>query len=74
MLPAITTTHVKPHRHLSGCACAGQEEELAMCYCCYCLEPLGVARDAQSRARLQKSHKCGAKRLMKKPSASVPYN
>lgn len=70
MLPAITTTHVRPHRHPSNCVFTDD----AVVRCRYCLEPLGVALDSESRERLQKEHKCSAKRLMKKPSASVPYN
>lgn len=70
MLPAITTTHVIPRTLPSGCTFA--EETIVRCR--YCLSLLGTTSDLQVRVKLESSHHCSAKRLAKKPSASVPYN
>jgi hypothetical protein len=70
MLPTITTTHAIPQRLPSGSFFS----EDATVRCCYCLEVLGKAHDGKSRELIQKSHKCRAKRLARKPAASVPYN
>ncbi|MGC2161844.1 MAG: hypothetical protein WA634_08055 [Silvibacterium sp.] len=70
MLPAITTTHAIPQHLPSG----SQISEDATVRCSYCLEVLGTVYDRKDREQLKKTHKCMARRLAKKPAASVPYN
>lgn len=71
MLPAITTTHAVPPRtsHTGVVLTAATSVQ-----CRYCLEVLGPPTEIHRRNELQASHKCSAKRLAKKPSASVPFN
>ena len=70
MLPAITTTHAVPRKISSTHVFPGEDAVR----CSYCLTVLGYSRDAKGRAALQASHTCAAKKLAKKPAASVPYN
>jgi hypothetical protein len=70
MLPAITTTHAIPRTLPSGSVLSKE----AAVRCSYCLAILGRVYDFKSREALQQSHQCVAKRLAKKPSASVPFN
>lgn len=70
MLPAITTTHVIPRTLPRG----GVLSVSTTVQCRYCLEVLGPATDMKRRDELQSAHKCSAKRLSKKPAASVPFN
>jgi hypothetical protein len=70
MLPSITTTHAIPRSLPSGSVLA---KETAV-RCCYCLATLGRAFDLKSREALQEAHNCVAKRLAKKPGASIPFN
>ena len=70
MLPTITTTHAIPQRLPTG----NGRPEVTMVRCTYCLEMLGEAEDLIHRMKLQRAHRCSAKRLMKKPTASVPFN
>ena len=70
MLPTITTTHAIP-QHLPK---ATGGPEVTTVRCCYCLEVLGESIDLKQRMQMQKAHRCKARRLMKKPAASVPYN
>jgi hypothetical protein len=67
---AITTTHAIPQNLPSGSIFS--EETTVRCR--YCLVILGMAHDHKNSEGLQKAHKCTAKRLVKKPAASVPYN
>jgi hypothetical protein len=70
MLPTITTTHAIPQSLPTG-SVFSQETTIR---CCYCLDVLGKARDDQSREQIQRAHICPAKKLARKPAASVPYN
>ncbi|MGI0133717.1 MAG: hypothetical protein ACREBW_02005 [Candidatus Micrarchaeaceae archaeon] len=70
MLPAITTTHAIPPRMPS----ANVVPITTTVRCCHCTAPLGKAFDRKSREALQAAHECSAKKLAKKPAASVPYN
>lgn len=70
MLPTITTTHAIPQRLPSHHVGTG----IMTVRCSYCLEVLGEARDLSHKMQMQKAHRCKAKRLMKKPAASIPYN
>jgi hypothetical protein len=70
MLPAITTTHAIPQHLPSGSQLCGE----TTVRCCYCLTVLGKANERKSRELLQREHTCAAKRLARKPAASVPYN
>ena len=70
MLPTITTTHAIPQRLPTSNGCP----EVTTVRCSYCLEVLGEARDLKHKLQMQKAHRCSEKRLMKKPSASIPYN
>jgi hypothetical protein len=70
MLPAITTTHAIPRSLPSGSVLSNE----TAVRCSYCLATLGRAYDFKSREALQKSHNCPAKRLAKKPAASIPFN
>ncbi len=69
MLRTITTTHAIPQALPSG-GC----QQVTTVRCCYCLEILGEALDMKSKAQILKAHHCKAKRLIRKPAASVPYN
>lgn len=70
MLPTITTTHAIPQCLPTGDGCP----EVTTVRCSYCLEVLGEARDLNEKLKMRKSHRCKEKRLMKKPSATVPFN
>lgn len=70
MLPAITTTHAVPRNLPSGNAFSHETSVR----CCYCLALLGEAMDFKTRDALQSRHTCKAKKLARKPAASVPYN
>ena len=70
MLPTITTTHAIPQRLPTGSGCP----EVTTVRCCYCLEILGESCDLKQKMQMQKAHRCKARRLMKKPCASIPYN
>ncbi|HUY81091.1 MAG TPA: hypothetical protein VMU92_05155 [Acidobacteriaceae bacterium] len=70
MLPRVTTTHAIPQRLPAGNGCP----EVTTVRCSYCMTVLGEAHDLCHKLQMQKAHRCKAKRQMKKPSASVPYN
>lgn len=70
MLPAITTTHAVPRKPTSMHLFP---KESAV-RCSYCLSVLGNSRDAKARESLLAAHKCSARKLARKPAASVPYN
>jgi hypothetical protein len=70
MLPTITTTHAIPQHLPTGNGCP----EVTTVRCCYCLEVLGEARDLRQKMQMQKTHHCKARKQMRRPAASVPYN
>lgn len=69
MLPAITTTHAIP-RTLPTSGVLGVNTTVKCRYCLEELRPSGT----KTREQLQAAHRCSAKKLAKKPAASVPYN
>jgi hypothetical protein len=70
MLPVITTTHAVPQEVPAS---NGFSEE-SVVRCCYCYIVLGVSIEGKGRDDLRKHHRCKAKRMNKKPAASIPYN
>jgi hypothetical protein len=70
MHAAITTTHAIPQNLPSGSILT----EVTIVKCFHCLAVLGRAHDSRSRDKLQRGHRCAAKRLAKKPAAMIPYN
>jgi hypothetical protein len=70
MMPAITTTHAIPQSLPSGNVLPQQ----TAVRCRYCLAVLGLTSNPKKVDGIQAAHNCKAKKLAKKPAASVPFN
>ena len=70
MMPAITTTHAVPQSLPSGSILP----QRTAVRCRYCLAVLGLTSDPKKVDGIQEAHNCKAKKLAKKPAASVPFN